>query len=219
MLEFLDCNWRANGVSPDGRIPGKININTIWPTWDPVGNIQDPGTFRALCDPNTVSSFSAADVDNIYKNFMNLRTPGGLPDVNSRPFRALSTGATGNLVTGQGVDETLLRSGVFKIPATHPYREMELLSKIFNNVTTRSNVFAVWVTVGFFEVVDDSVKPAKLGAEIGRAQGRHVRHRMFAIIDRTKLETAPGVPGNPGPQTSFNPRTNSALVPFFTVIE
>jgi hypothetical protein len=36
--------------------------------------------------------------------------------------------------------------------------------------------------------VDDTVRPARLGAEIGRSENRHIRHRFFSIVDRSGLE-------------------------------
>ena len=70
---------------------------------------------------------------------------------------------------------------------THPYLKNELLTKVMNNFTTTSNCFAVWVTVGFFEVTDESKRPIQLAGEVSRPEGKHIRHRMFAIVDRSNL--------------------------------
>src|SRR5207302_6640359 len=69
------------------RIPGKININTIW----------DPETLRALCDPQPANGFTPADLDAIWNQIVsttnpNARTtgPGGMPGAADRPFQSLA---------------------------------------------------------------------------------------------------------------------------------
>ncbi len=74
----------------------------------------------------------------------------------------------------------------------NPYFRYDTLRKLGNVITTRSNVYAVWITVGYFEVKQDSSLPRSyypdgytLGAELGSDTGEVVRHRMFAVIDRS----------------------------------
>jgi hypothetical protein len=201
LFEFLQAHDRAAGVVPGGRIPGKVNLNTVW----------DPETFRALCDPQPANTFTRADVDAVFERLLALRTPGGRPGPNDRPFLGLAVGQSPRpgepmyppggdplFPTGSGINDTLLRAAdpdagpagrrLFQVATgPHPYLQDQLLIKLFNQVTTRSNVFAVWLTVGFFTVVDDRTRPEKLGPELGRAEGRQIRHRMFAIVDRTGL--------------------------------
>jgi hypothetical protein len=216
LFEFLaTANRMISAATPDGRFPGKVNINTIW----------DPEIFRALCDAQPSNAFTANDVylanDNpanptsVYWRMMKLRTPGledgsgkGIQPTD-RPFLSLATGPSPlnpndplTKLQARGIDDTFLRGlgageqvqRLFEVqnattvpPVAHPYDRYELMRKIFNNTTTRSNVFAVWLTVGFFEVRDDTTQPVKLGAELGRSEGRAVRHRMFAIVDRSRM--------------------------------
>jgi hypothetical protein len=230
-FEHVQCYDRVAGTSASGlRVPGNVNINSIW----------DLEVFKAVCDPAAAGApnpnyFTEAQIDQIFAQMMTRRSPGGAPRPGDQPFWGMAVGLVPppngrapNFTAG-GIEQTLLASdgtgtrrlfqpppsGAPDDPSYHPYLQMQLLTKIFNNVTTRSNVFAVWATVGFFEVIDDAARPVKLGAELGRAEGRHIRHRMFAIIDRTALPSNQ----NPGPQTRFIPTSNLNLVPYFSIIK
>jgi hypothetical protein len=136
---------------------------------------------------------------------MNPKPPSPQYYALNTPFLPLATGYSPGVNTTapapadnqnynvRSINDTLLRQSstnatlrLFEAPGntttTHPYQRNELLTKIFNNVTTRSNVFAVWITIGFF---DYDPNTGKLGAEIGRSEGRNVRRRLFAVVDRS----------------------------------
>jgi len=208
------------------RIPGKININDIW----------DLQTFQALCDPQKSNNFS--DVSALFQQVLQSRTPGhagglgGGPGARYNPFVGMAAGfiATGDTQypNGSSIENTLLRSSggsgqgprLFQptsLASSHPYLQDQLLSKIFTNVTTRSNVFAVWVTVGFFQVLDNQTPPT-LGSEIGLPAGKPIRHRMFAIVDRSQIVNSQGAPGNPGPKAHYDPNQDRNVVRLLRVL-
>lgn len=75
-------------------------------------------------------------------------------------------------------------------PTRNSYFHYQLLQKLGNILTTRSNVYAVWITVGYFEaqrVAVDASHPDgwQLGRELGTDTGEIKRHRAFFMIDRT----------------------------------
>jgi len=81
----------------------------------------------------------------------------------------------------------------------NPYFRFQTLERLSNVLTTRSNVYAVWITVGYFEVTPWTGNPAttaqvidaahpdgyQLGQELGSDTGNIKRHRAFYIFDRT----------------------------------
>lgn len=94
------------------------------------------------------------------------------------------------------------------------YDRNRLLAKIAANVTTKSNVYAVWVTIGWFRVVPGTQSDLvpQLDEEIGASTGATVRHRAFFIIDRS---VATGYTG-PKPISAFDA---DPIVRFARVIE
>jgi hypothetical protein len=212
-LEFLRSRPATASAlgGTGGRVPGEVNVNTLWDPEvllavcdpQPANNFSAGDLYAPLgAGPGTDS---ASGPQTVYWRMMATRTPGLLtgsgPGPDDRPFWGLAAPFTAagqdQYPTGKNVEDTVLRSfsgsGARRLfepalaPAAHPYLRYQLLTKIFNHLTTRSNVFAVWVTVGYFEVTDDTVRPVKLGAELGSATRTNVRPRLFAVVDRSRL--------------------------------
>ena len=82
----------------------------------------------------------------------------------------------------------------------HPYWRSEMMQKVMNLTTVRTHQYAVWITIGFFEVTRQgdplmaNANPGTslatlgfdiLGPEIGASSGQTTRYRGFFLVDRT----------------------------------
>jgi large repetitive protein len=89
----------------------------------------------------------------------------------------------------------------------HPAWRIAMLQRVMNLTTVRTHQYAVWITVGFFEVKrQGNVAMAAsgnpnlafdiLGREVGLHGNHNLRYRGFFLVDRLKLDgfdpTAPG---------------------------
>jgi hypothetical protein len=209
-LDQMSTRYMA-GLYTGGRFPGNVNLNTI----------TELEVFQALCDAHDATAqypnawFTQGDVQAVFQKLIAARNAGNaslLPTSEGAPFKSFSAASTVKLPVGNSVvslNDTWFRPdpatgrSLFIPPSAainanaHPSLQSSILQKIYNNITTTSNVFAVWWTVGFFEVTDESVRPARLGQEIGRSQNRHIRHRFFAIVDRTGMHLFDGTTAGP----------------------
>jgi hypothetical protein len=103
--------------------------------------------------------------------------------------------------------------GVAPAPITadnreHPFWRIEMMQRVINQTTVRTHQYAVWITVGFFEVKRQgdinmaygSATPwlafDTLGPELGSVNGSSTRYREFLLVDRLKLHGFD--PGSPG---------------------
>jgi hypothetical protein len=71
-----------------------------------------------------------------------------------------------------------------------PYTRQRLLAKIAGNTTNRSNVFIVWMSVGFFEAYQPDPTNNPNIIQIGAEMSDQPRRRGFFVVDRSLLEDA-----------------------------
>jgi hypothetical protein len=229
-----------------GRMAGRININTIQDkrVWDALFDAQGFNGFdQAFVDnlwtqlmaTRTVSMSTRTDVGGTTRPCpvpgATVHDTGGASG--DRPFLpfGVATVAAGGATFGGGVglDDTLMRrnppGGVLPHIAvtsgTHPYQQAEALRKILNNTTTVSHTFAVWITVGYFEVESETATPvggtfATLGKEYYINAPGDTRKKFFALVDRSNIGYTPSeVLTPPAPGTPYTQVDH----PFFTTVE
>ncbi|HEX3147989.1 MAG TPA: hypothetical protein VHR66_07880 [Gemmataceae bacterium] len=225
-LDYLRPGSFIEGIPFGSRIPGRINVNTIHNNL--TGGSGTAPQFSAIGDAQQANRFTQGDVDRAWQSFVSQRLNGG-----SQPFQSAGdkpmVGLAGpveyaGMPTGNSQDATLARRGALWAsqtgdetfaPATGgsagPMQKFELFAKSFNQTTTRSNAFAIYATIGYFEVLndgpyDDTNRPV-LGKELGTDEGSVTRHKFFAIVDRTNLsiDQTPLTPKSPSPKQGTPP--------------
>jgi hypothetical protein len=198
-------------------------------TWNPYDNTWLPGQTDAANSTTgfdtastagpTSKLFSPAQIDPRFDPMFTLnyprpfRQPGlsgpawwqhsgySSPLIDARPGVTTNYGAT-------TVDTMRVRDTDFRNTDRNPFFRYQMYTKLSNSVTTRSNVYAIWITIGFFEC--EKVQPSasfkvqtghdgnnefrtkhrypdgyRIIREVGSDTGETQRHRAFAILDRT----------------------------------
>lgn len=195
IFDYLWTDIRAPGLA---RHPGRINLNTIADerVWkglmqkygevpspqNPYGRV--PWQIFELNRAGTGANLPTA-VANPFRNAEAVhRVP--LPQLLRRTssatlFRSLEYAQPNTPGNNPLFDLSQNNVGPWANPKRNAYFSYDIRQRLGNLVTTRSNVYAVWVTVGFFEV-DENGKPTY---EIGAEQGTAQRFRGFFLVDRT----------------------------------
>jgi len=194
------------------RDPGRINLNTIFSKAVFEGLMNDPSAsgrtrwyqditwaeFVASRRGYGAGSSNILDLDPLF------------PTRFANPFRSFAGGdmvPLANMKPSREVNATVLRDEapnaspddpLFRVVSTNyhnntdrnPYFRYQAIHRLGNLATTRSNVYAVWITVGYFEVTptqSGTVFPDgyMLGQELGSDTGEIERHRAFYMIDRS----------------------------------
>lgn len=190
----------------DRREPGRVNLNTV------VADEVAGGVKTGLTEANlTVSRWSdstktIADFDNDYPTrFPNpFRSSGGLGLVPTQELMdAVDREVNATLLRENGGNPLFAGTSTTDYDNTdrNPYFRYNPLAKLGNIAGTRSNVYAVWVTIGYFEaepavqipgLVTSAAELARIypdgvriGQEVGADSGEVQRSRAFFMIDRS----------------------------------
>lgn len=167
--ESVHASAAPNGYRWSFREPGKININSI----------SHPAVWAALLGAKTEN-----EVNNIAGLTANMYTDyWGKIFTESHGTRPRTFGASNAnyIAANYPIFKMNCTTKESQSAAYNVYFQTQLMQRLSNLTTTRSNVFAVWITVGFFESNGTTV-----GKEYGLDTGSRQRYRAFYLIDRTR---------------------------------
>ncbi len=220
MQHGFDEFWAPHNHLSKRREPGKINLNTIFDgrVWNALTTASPQHFQRELSTPGfydqfvlSRQGFSVPKISPVAP----YQFDANYPTVFANPFRSGTAVGLQPPAAGQtGVVGTLLRQADDRpgIPLLGPMSQSHVqdfarhssflyegVQRLANMSSTQSNVYAVWITVGYFEVepwtngvvggpaVFDDAHPdgLTLGPELGEATGGIRRHRAFYIVDRS----------------------------------
>jgi len=205
---------------PRYRDPGKINPNTVYneevwrgltnyfPDGNPLAASPTEWQWRHFVMSRRGYGTLPAQPFDLREIF---QFNAQVPTFFANPVRTAGGGQLvpiGAMLPAREVDATLLRadpttsperpllrwetSAPYRNTDRNPYFHYEGLQRLANLTTPRSNVYAIWITMGYFEVEPNpgGVDPAhpdgyRLRQELGIDTGEVTRHRAFYIIDRT----------------------------------
>jgi hypothetical protein len=199
-----DLHWRKVFLSRQGYGPLVAANQPLWPTLDPNVPTLFANPFQPYSSGYDVpvetlrrrpNAAGQADPNGTPREFVEATLLRPDPLDPTRPLMAPETVIDDAVLSGQGESATVGAGdarAAYRDGDRNPYFRYETLKKLGNTVTTRSNVYAVWITVGYFEVTPNAslardVYPDGyvLGAELGSDSGEIVRHRLFGVIDRS----------------------------------
>ena len=202
---FWDKFVPAGAATGPGARQGWL-ANTAIYVWDPGDHAQPDSRYERTAPSRFMQPY---------------RTPGGESLTAVEPLRETEVGLLRGdpdvLTTSNSTCAALVPSGRFDhgdhgrggaTPDTfsmacmdynrNPYFRYQAIQKLGGVFSNHSNVFAVWITVGYFQVLPASNPNAKdakgnliypdgwqLGPELGSDAGDLVRHRAFYMFDRS----------------------------------
>ena len=182
---------------PNFRVPGKVNINTIYDpdVWNAVrGGLSNMSHDTVITMRSDLNGPQMTTID-INGTPTSISIPSDVP----RPFTSVEGAQflSHGLEAHKGSGGTMFRTDTagtvaeFDNPASTinalkdqigtPYFRNELRQRLGNMLTTRSSVFSIWITVGYFHVDDFG----RIGTEVGIDTGEVNRSRAFYIFDRS----------------------------------
>ncbi|MFP6750760.1 MAG: hypothetical protein VB855_03715, partial [Pirellulaceae bacterium] len=185
---------RGYGTSGQGMAPsqrgGQVVLNPNSPTF--FGNMFRPTGSGDLVPQRIAHDFVRPDIETtiLRSNVIRSSTAvGAIPGSNFPNNRQpLMTMTNKDLFHLRGLSPLDNAVNTFR----NPYFHYQTIQRLGNLVTTRSNVYAIWITVGYFEVEPnptgvDLVHPDgyRLGAELRSDSGEVQRHRGFYFLDRS----------------------------------